>query len=63
MDLGLLLISKAIAFHVITYTLPFPSNQMVLGSEWIESRTTLNGVSALDIILPYMWLIRVQSGF
>lgn len=49
MDLGLLLINKAIAFLVIIYTLPFQSNLKVPDSEWIESRTTLNGVSSLDI--------------
>lgn len=49
MDLGLLLINKAIAFLVIIYILPFQSNLMVPDLEWIESRTTLNGVSSLQI--------------
>lgn len=54
MDPGLLLISKAIAFLVIIYTLPFQSNLMVPDLEWIESRTTSNGVSSLDISFVYL---------
>jgi hypothetical protein len=62
MGLGLPLVSKAISCHVITYTLPYPSSQMVHASGWIESRTMSSGVSPLDGVMLCLWLTRIRSG-